>query len=842
MYINVHNHPTNCNCLQKSLELVKLSAYGLLLSLFFTSVSFAQNVTPEINAEYLNNLTQDKVSWSEASEEEISAGKDIALINGVHYKYAYIMPSDYKPTNARLNNNLTAANTQSVVFNGSSLLNYDGGAIYNSKDFKNPINADFIGNHIKRSNGGAIYNDAQYTNSTVTIGDITGDFIGNYIQSQLSASNQGGAVHNKAYNLNATATIGNITGDFIGNYIQSQLSHGEGGAIYNYAYLNSTVTIGDITGDFIGNYIQSQSIGKGGAILNSSNASIGDITGNFISNYIKSQSSYGGAIYNNAYNSNANATIGNITGDFIDNYIQSQSDGKGGAIFNNSTASNSAITIGDITGNFISNYIKSQSSYGYGGAIYNYADLSSTVTIGDITGDFIGNYIQSQSDGKGGAIYNYATSTSTATIGNITGDFIGNYIQSQSDGKGGAIYNNNTLSLINANFLNNYVQTNSTNEEYTQGGAIYNDGGTLNITANAGKQSVFTGNQLIYKDSSGNDIKESNAIHQTIDGILNLSAFDGGQIIFDDKLSGEGKIYITGDQNSQITFNESVESGLIDISDTKVLVNGDDFINSLVHDDGILNVGSRGVTKNTTVGNNGKLIVQSGGVAKNTIVDNNGKLIVQSGGVTQNTTVDNNGKLIVQKDGVARDSVVFLGGSIEAQTNTHLHNLIAQEHSILNLDANSLLTGHINIDVGAVLQGSFNYNKLFEKILNQGATLTLTGGVNNKFNQTALINSSKNKQLVLSDGSFNLGNGAYVLSGWKTLSATDGSTLKLVGDTNNKSQISADTINMLTGSTLALAGNSPLNATINGNINNAGLMSFTHSTDRADDITTVKGN
>ena len=152
------------------------------------------------------------------------------------------------------------------------------------------IDKDFI--DFSSASGGAIYNDGG------TIGDITGDFIGNYAQvSGSNSSAYGGAI------FNYYGTIGDITGDFIGNYAQSNgtgpYSSASGGAIYNYAY--DKATIGDIKGDFIGNYAQSDSYSAyGGAIFNNSyDSSISDITGNFIGNYAKStgDSAYGGAIY-----------------------------------------------------------------------------------------------------------------------------------------------------------------------------------------------------------------------------------------------------------------------------------------------------------------------------------------------------------------------------------------------------------------------------------------------------------------------------------------------------------------------------------------------------------------
>ena len=365
----------------------------------------------------------------------------------------------------------------------------DGGAIYNEEGTIGNITGDFIGNYAKSENrdagGGAIYNEE-------TIGDITGDFIGNYVFSSsdpnYNLSVEGGAIYNEG-------KIGHITGVFIGNYAQSESTSASGGAIYNDGtienitgnflfnhvesdngiilggaiYNGNNAHIDNIVGDFVGNYFAARSWGRsstadgGGAIYNS--GTIGDITGDFIANIaLSTDNVYGGAIYNRG-------TIGNITGDFIDNAADvygSPTDGNnacGGAIYNVGYMSK----LGNINANFIGNY-GSSSSYttaAYGGAIYNEG------TIGDITGAFIRNYISAGSSGSiGGAIYN------EGTIGDITGDFIGNYVQ--GDGAyGGAIYNEGTIGDITGDFIGNYASSSSSFFSSAYGGAIYNSRGTI---------------------------------------------------------------------------------------------------------------------------------------------------------------------------------------------------------------------------------------------------------------------------------------------------------------------------------------------------------------------------
>ena len=410
-------------------------------------------------------------------------------------KLYYTVTSDNPTTGTTRFDNLTGdvgSATQKVLFKGvhqtPDSSEVKGGAINNTSNKGYNIYADFIGNYTEsdsRAYGGAIYNSG-------TIGNITGDFIGNYAS---SSGADGGAIYN-------SGTIGNISGDFIGNYVSS--SHfPSGGAIYN----GENGTIGDITGDFIGNYASSYYysafFANGGVIYNDENGTIGDITGNFIGNYASSFNDVdGGAIYNDE-----NGTIGDITGDFIGNYASSYYSSyfchaMGGAIDNKGT-------IGNITGDFIDNYASSTSSFSLGGAIYNAG------TIGNISGDFIGNYVSSSYTSSlsfGGAIYNEG-----GTIGNITGDFIGNYASVNSE------------------------------SGTAQGGAIFNDGGTITIAG----ASTFTDN---YVEVNGN--KTSNAIHNlgTINfngtnivvndaitgenGTINIASSSNGMTTFNNSVSG----------------------------------------------------------------------------------------------------------------------------------------------------------------------------------------------------------------------------------------------------------------------------------------------------------------
>ena len=348
----------------------------------------------------------------------------------------------------------------------------------------------------------------------------TGDVVGNFIKNNISSTSDayGGAI----YNSGSSAEIGNITGDFIGNYASG--TSAAGGAIYNYG---SSAKIGNITGDFIGNYAQaSKDSTSGGAICNY-NGKIGDITGDFIGNYA---SAAGGAIYN------YNGTIGDITGDFIGNYAQSSgsySSASGGAIYNYG----SSAEIGNITGDFIGNYAQSSGSTSAdGGAIYNDG------TIGDITGDFIGNYAQvSGYDADGGAIYNDGTIGEKDSEGNlaggISGSFINNYAKTESSSDlalGGAVYTTSDINFIadgkNIEFTGNYTE----DSRGKINNAIFvatSSSSTPTISLKAENNGTITFNdQIDGGEDSGTNIDRTNKYN------LNLTGDKSGKIQLNDKV------------------------------------------------------------------------------------------------------------------------------------------------------------------------------------------------------------------------------------------------------------------------------------------------------------------
>ena len=222
----------------------------------------------------------------------------------------------------------------------------------------------------------------------------------------------------------------------------------------------------------------------------------------------------GGAINNNA-------GILKISGDNITFKSNYSSNGNGGAIFNNWGKA----AIGDGV-SFVSNTATN------GGAIFSkFNEDDGSLGIGNNV-----EFIKNSAGTNGGAIYNYTEDKVTATIGDNV------VFSSNSAILGGAIYNQaNKLKAEltigkNVTFSYNYASTN--------GGAIYNNKGTLTIAD--GATFIHNRNTAIYNNS----------------GILNLTA-DTIPITFTDNVTAvydnAGTINLYA-KDSSIIFNDSISS------------------------------------------------------------------------------------------------------------------------------------------------------------------------------------------------------------------------------------------------------------------------------------------
>lgn len=240
-----------------------------------------------------------------------------------------------KITGDFINNYVNAATTAS------------GGAIFNAQLSSNStttneinnIEGNFTGNYVISKNdqarGGAIANLAN--NGPAIIKSIEGNFTDNYAKA-TSNSAQGGAIYNSSA---GKAIITSITGDFIGNYVETG-NMASGGAIYNAETSGrGTQEIDSITGNFINNYASGGTVAYGGAIVNK--GIIGELKNIlFTGNYAKATSgtAHGGAIFTTTsmkFTADAGETR------FSGNYTESAGKKEENAIYVSSTSA--AITL-----------------------------------------------------------------------------------------------------------------------------------------------------------------------------------------------------------------------------------------------------------------------------------------------------------------------------------------------------------------------------------------------------------------------------------------------------------------------------------------------------------------
>ena len=281
-----------------------------------------------------------------------------------------------------------------------------------------------------------------------------------------------------------------------------------------------------------------------------------------------------------------------------------------------------------------------------------------------------------------------------------------------------------------------------------------------------------------------------------------------------------GDITISGDDSSQVIFNETVDALSMDISGTNVFANKGFFSNINIHDNGKLNIGA-----NTVI--------------DDSVVTGGSNLKIASKAIANRITVGDGGVLSVDTNGEANDTTVNSGGTLKAIVAARIHNLLANDGAKLLVDKDAIMSGNIIINAGAIMGGSYDYSKIFKTEAVEQGSLTLVGGLNQAMNQDSLVNEVANKKLNLTAGQYVVGSEQSSVKGWDKLTVSD-ATVKLAG--NIEMANASKTVNIASDSILDLAGNSPLIATITGSLNNDGILDFHHDTDAADDITNVYGN
>jgi len=633
---------------------------------------------------------------------------------GSIYNYGQLNYTD-PITGNNINEIITSTINNSTFENNHAF--QDGGAIYNDCGAINLDNVTFIGNHADNGGGGAIYNSGILSNTDPNTGNSINESITFTIQNSTFENNHslvdGGAIYNDRGTLNISDST------FTGN--RSEFS--QGGAIYNSGILSN---IDPNTGNSINESItftiqnstfeNNHSLIGGGAIYND-NGTLNIDNVIFRGNY--SETAYGGAIYSYGILANTYPASGDTSLQSIPSTIQNSTFENNHSLMDGGAIHNYCGTLNIVDSSFTGNYSESHS----GGAIGNYGVLGNYDTnTGYSTYESIISTIQNStfednhSGADGGAIYN---DSGTLNIDNVI--FRGNYSE---NGSGGAIYNYGALSNTDPNtgysIITSITSTiqNSTfenNHSGADGGAIYNDSGTLNIS-----DSTFTEN---YSESGqGGAISNSggalNISGSTFTG--NYSAIGGGGAINNSGISARI------DPNTGYSINESITSTIQNSTfDTNHAVNDG---GAIYNYGGTLNINDSTFTGNySESGSGGAISIY--GILANTDSNTGYSIITSITPTIQNSTFQNNhsvyyGGAIFNGSGILNiDNVTFRGNNSESGSGGAIYNSGILACMDLNIGNN------INESITSTIQNSTfeNNHSLYDggAIFNDGGTLNI---------------------------------------------------------------------------------------------------------------------
>ena len=525
-----------------------------------------------------------------------------------------IYSSTIKSINGNFHDNYVEGKTGAI---GGAIWNYGRSGVSSIGDIK----GDFTNNHVsltdgtdtynvESASGGAIYNgyfggvylgSGGYTEPTkYNIASITGDFTSNYATSSAPTGSyktaSGGAISNNYFN---NISIGDIKGNFTGNYAQADNTAAVGGAVLNNGYINS------IEGDFEQNYIngkyQTENIynnnrthqvnytytlyTRGGAIFNSGR--IPTVKGNFTKNSVTATDgmAFGGAIDNSG-------TIDNLSGNFTRNSAVAQGDAaaRGGAIYmlaNNSSFKN------NISGVFDGNYVKGKTStnVSYNGISYQsnpYQTAGGAIAIdrsyGNVTlnnSSFLNNYAESldENDALGGAIFTQENISINAD--NYDSIFQGNYVKNTNTTTNNAIYVDYIGGRLGINFDPRTLTFNLTN-----GGQVhmydaidgfrkdvYNDENVLtdvktyaaNITGDDRDTTTFH----MFNDITNGKVTTSNVTMNLVNDTLRTN--NVGNLISDDTTAYKIDIDFANQKADQIKTSITGSDGTVVLHDLNVI-------------------------------------------------------------------------------------------------------------------------------------------------------------------------------------------------------------------------------------------------------------------------------
>lgn len=529
--------------------------------------------------------------------------------------------SDYKGNGAIIHNESSGAKDASGAKGTVGVLVSKGNTTFENGQATNTDATDIVNS----GNGGAIYNGYELDDTTSTPDKFvpaTIEFEGGKVTFRKNTANvNGGAISNfgNMYVSSANDVASNnfvFEGNKAGYRGETALGitgGGKGGAIYNS---ETEATDGAITTTIKGEinfgkkgtttFTDNKSTQMGGAIYNDSSSDSAITLGKVI--FTGNSSKLGGAIYTKA---------GNITiGDNAQFSVNKSSVG-GGAIYMTGTDTKIKMGSGAI--------FDRNASEAAGGAIYT-DNIGGGSTLDLAQATFVGNTAGSD----GGAIANKGTI-------NITDQT--KFTSNTASARGGAIFNQGTLNVENGTVFGGASAEGeeSKGNSALEGGAIYNDGGTLNID----KKVSFTGNKAeaggaIFSRGSDVTLEGVSFTENKAEYINNTKDLKGGAIYFKN-----GKLNLFGDntfEGNYITSSKSAQGGAIYGGDGAVIsIEGTTLRGNTVSVDG----GKESLAQGGAiyVGNGASLSIKdkdSTGTYATTITDNSatrgGALYVANGG------------------------------------------------------------------------------------------------------------------------------------------------------------------------------------------------------------------
>ena len=381
-------------------------------------------------------------------------------------------------------------------------------------------------------------------------------------------------------------------------------------------------------------------------------------------------------------------------------------------------------------------------------------------------------------------------------------------------------------------------------------------GGGFDISTSALVSNLHYGDQvmtILDNVVSGlNTLYENSRLVVDSNGRIDGLTVDGGTLAVNGGVVGEtsGTNVVSGQMQvvSGSAYNTTVSgtgqvtaSGNSTLHNTSIADGGEVILNdgaqsstTTVNDGGSFTVNDTAVADNTTVGKGGLFVVNSGGTASNSVINDGGQMTADTATIT-GAIVNNGGKMTLSAS-TASDVALGDGGILESSTGTTLTNLSANAGSILNLSADTLLSGSLLMDVDVNASGSdLDFANLFTAN-NTLSSLTVNGGVNEAFEGKLINDPQTDKKLTLSGGNYVIFNptggqngptGTVQVSGWSTIDVASGSSVRLESDLTMGGSEQNFIINE--GASLDVSGtlNNINDVLLTGNVVNNGTIDLT---------------